>query len=168
MYESSNAQQTPMNSKTINKNIALAIVLLGLTLPWIIGIGVKLYLQFQGKPTWTWSHLSDPTILFLMIHANFWFALPYLGLASLSRQIFQRRLPFFNQFNPWVNWLMIFSGLLWGTVASVRLLLKIFWVFDPRILVFPFLISFYYVGYMFLGLGFGWIVALAISAFRKQ
>jgi len=140
------------------------IIAYGLALPWIVGIGVKLYLQIQGKPTWPWSFFFQPHILLISILCTVWFASPYIGLAFLARFILSARSFFRTGYLE--RLIIILAGLLWGSVGSVKIFLAIFLPFDPLIF-FAFSLPALYGDDMLIGLLGGSVVATVMVLLRK-
>ena len=117
--------------KRFEKKIFWCITAFGLALPWIIGIGVKLYLEIQGKPTWPWSFFFQPHILIMSLICTVWFATPYIGLAFLARFILPRQSFFRTGYLE--RLIIILGGFVCGSVAAVKIFLSVFWEFDPII-----------------------------------
>ena len=152
---------------TLNKVIIWLIVFVGIACPWAIGVGVKLYLQSQSTPTWPWSYFFNPAIMVLELWATLWFAAPFLGLAALGRLILLGRRPLLERFTDWERRMVVFAGLGWGAVGSVRVFLGLFWELDPIVFMFAFLVSLDYVDDIVIGLCAGICVATLTLAVRR-
>jgi len=108
----------------------------GVLLPWLIGLGVKFYLQSQGKPTLPIAGFIDPAsvIVLLSLTIVMWSS-PFLVLALLmalrfsfgssGRYSFRYRLP--------LVWWTYGTGALIAVVVFV----PIFWQFDSMLLLVP-------------------------------
>ena len=150
--------------KRFEKKIFWCITAFGLALPWIIGIGVKLYLQIQGKPTWPWAFFFQPHILIMSLICTVWFATPYIGLALLAWFILSRRSFFRTGYLE--RLIIILGGFLCGSVAAVKIFLSVFWEFDPIIFLAVSLPA-SYATYMLIGLLGGSVVATVMVLLRK-
>lgn len=143
------------------------IIIAGIMIPWCIGIGVKIYLDLQGEPTWSWLYFFQPGILLAEIWAMFWFAAPSLLLGLLAYLLFSgriRRLSFLNHFE---QWLVVVPSAIWGGLGSVPIFLEVFWELDPIVFYVPFFITAVYVGDYVVGLIAGFAMALASYGIRK-
>lgn len=150
--------------KRFEKKIFWSIIGFGLALPWIIGTGVKLYLQIQGKPTWPWAFFFQPHILIMSLICTVWFATPYIGLAFLARFILSRQSFFRTGYSE--RLIIILGGFLCGSVAAVKIFLEVFIVFDPMIFLAVSLPA-SYATYMLIGLLGGSLVTTAMVLLRK-
>jgi len=108
----------------------------GVLLPWVVGLGVKFYLQSQGKPTLPIKGFIDPaSIVVLLLLTMVMWSSPFLILAALvavrfsfgrsPRYSFRYRLP--------VAWWTYGAGV----VVAVVVFVPIFWQFDSMMLLFP-------------------------------
>lgn len=150
--------------KGLDKKIFWFITAFGLALPWIIGIGVKLYLEIQGKPTWPWSFFFQPHILIMSLICTVWFSTPYIGLAFLAQFILSRQSLFRTGYLE--RLIIILGGFLCGSVAAVKIFLGVFWEFDPIIFLAVSLPA-SYAPYMLIGLLGGSMVATVMAWLRK-
>jgi len=150
--------------KNPERKIFWSITGFGLALPWIIGTGVKLYLEIQGKPTWPWAFFFQPHILIMSLICTVWFSTPYIGLAFLARFILSRQSFFRTGYLE--RLIIILGGFLCGSVAAVKIFLEVFIVFDPMIFLAVSLPAFY-ATYMLIGLLGGSVVATVVVLLRK-
>ncbi len=144
------------------KWIFWAIVATGMALPWAVGIGVKLYLDAQGLPTWPWRFFLDPARLTVEFVLTLIFASPFIALAFLARYLLS--VPLWGT-RYWERLLVILCGLLGGAVGTVRTFLFVFVQFDPILLFAP--LPLLYVDDMLRGLLIGCIVA-ALSMLTRR
>jgi hypothetical protein len=132
------------------------IISLGVGLPWLVGIGIKLVLQARGKPTLPWSYfLSPPSSLFLLVPLTVWWASPYIVLAFLARSLLSAS-SFFQTVHT-ERLIIIFSGLLTGTLGTVNTFLIVFEEFDPVYVFVP--LPVFHAIYIIIGLLVGSIIA---------
>jgi hypothetical protein len=150
--------------KRFEKKIFWCITAFGLALPWIIGTGVKLYLEIQSKPTWPWAFFFQPHIFIMSLICTVWFATPYIGLALLAWFILSRRSFFRTGYLE--RLIIILGGFLCGSVAAVKIFLSVFWEFDPIIFLAVSLPA-SYATYMLIGLLGGSVVATVMVLLRK-
>jgi len=150
--------------KRFENKIFWCITAFGLALPWIIGTGVKLYLEIQGKPTWPWAFFFQPHILIVSLICTVWFATPYIGLALLAWFILSKRSFFRTGYSE--RLIIILGGFLCGSVAAVKIFLSVFWEFDPIIFLAVSLPA-SYAAYMLIGLLGGSVVATVMVLLRK-
>ena len=72
----------------ISRNTVFWIIIsVGLSLPWLTGIGVKLYLDAHGSPTMQWSSFLGFSSLVFEIFASIWWGVGYIVLAFLARRL---------------------------------------------------------------------------------
>ncbi len=112
------------------------ILLVGLLLPWCVGAWVKLFLEVQGKPTWPWGFFLHPEILLVEIFASVYWALPFTGLALLSRYGLEKQLSLLN-LNPMERLLCISLSFLVGVYHATLLFKDLFWKFHPIAFLYP-------------------------------
>jgi hypothetical protein len=77
----------PKNDTAIEKfrTYFWIIISVGIVLPWLVGISVKLYLQSLGKPTQPYSNFYyPPEIIWYEALMTLWWASPFIGLANLA------------------------------------------------------------------------------------
>lgn len=141
-------------------------LLVGVLTPWCVGIGIKVYLDLHDRPTWNWMYFLHPGHLLFELWATFWYALPAIAIALLTYILFSGRYQSPDRFNPLEKSLIVLSGLAWGSIASVPVFIRIFWKFDPVVMVFPFFVTAAYAGQYVLGLLAGLVLALSSYFFR--
>jgi hypothetical protein len=120
----------------ISKGFFWVILLSGLLLPWGVGLWVKLTLQSQGSPTWPWVFFLHPGILLVEILVSAYWALPFTGLALLSRYGLERRLPFFN-LAPMERLVCVALSFIVGVFKAIPLFKALFWKFHPISFLYP-------------------------------
>jgi len=116
--------------------VALFIGLTGILLPWVVGLGVKLYLQFRGRPTLPIEGFIDPaSIVVLLILTMVMWSSPFLVLALL--------VAFRFSFGPsGVYSFRCRRRLIWwpyfaGAAAAICVFVPVFWQFDSMLLLLP-------------------------------
>jgi hypothetical protein len=144
------------------------VLIAGLLIPWATGIGVKLYLDSRGEPTWDLSYFLYPAIMALELWATFWFALPSLLLAWFGSKLFSPADPWFASLAPWERRMIILSSGVTGSVASVHVFLDVFWNFHPINFLLPFFAVAAYGRYYLAGLVLALLAALASARFRAR
>lgn len=69
------------------KAIFWTIIVVGVLVPWLTGIGVKLRLDAIGQPTVDWSYFLNPlSVVFLIPIAIYW-AAPFIAMAMVARRV---------------------------------------------------------------------------------
>lgn len=131
------------------------ILLVGLLLPWVVAAWVKLSLQAQGSPTWPWSYFLTPGRLMSEAAISIYWALPFTGLALLSRYGLEKALPLFN-LAPFERLSCIALAFALGVFRAFPLFRDLFWEFHPIVFLFPWFV--YYGRDMLLGLLAGWLI----------
>ena len=142
--------------------------LVGVLLPWAVGIGIKVYFDLHDRPTWDWLYFFHPAHLLFEIWATFWFALPAIALAVLAYFMFTNRIPRFGGFNGFEKSLIILPSLAWGVFASVPVYLDIFREFHPIVVLLPFFVTAAYAGEYAGGLLAGLLLAICSRAVRRR
>jgi len=108
----------------------------GVLLPWLIGLGVKFYLQSQGRPTLPIKGFIDPAsvIVLLSLTMVMWSS-PFLILAVLValRYSFGGSRRYSFRYRPALVWWTYSAGALLAGVVFV----PIFWQFDSMLLLVP-------------------------------
>ncbi len=130
------------------------IVISGLTLPWAVGAGVKLYLDAQGLPTWPWWFFLNPARFVLELTLTLFFASPFIALAFLARYLLS--VPLWGT-RYWERLAVIMCALVGGVIGTVRTFLSVFMQFQPWNLLAP--LPLFYVDDMLRGLVVGCIIA---------
>ncbi|UCF88869.1 MAG: hypothetical protein JSV70_01040, partial [bacterium] len=123
----------------------------GVCVPWLAGIGVKLYLQSMGHPTWPISSFLHPGVLFVILGSTlFLWSSPFVILAFLVRYrvASPRRRRTFRD-GLWLAGVAYLGGM----GAAVIIFPGVFWDFDILYLFIP--IGFFIAGAMLLGYGAG-------------
>ena len=120
--------------------------------PWVVGLGVKVYLQSQGRPTLPIADFVNPTALPILLIAtlSMW-SFPFLLLALVARyRILGRTHP--QRSLTQRLWLvrMTYAG---GMIGAVVLFVGVFWQFDTIYVIVP--LGLYIIPPMALGYGAG-------------
>lgn len=85
---------TAKGNRILPAGLFWGILLVGLLLPWAVGVWVKISLQAKGMPTFPWLYFLAPgRILGEAIVSAYW-ALPFTGLAFLGRYGLEPGFPF--------------------------------------------------------------------------
>lgn len=141
---------------------------LGLLLPWLVGIGMKLYLDARGEPTWDWLYFLHPGRLALELWATLWLAAPSLVLALVARLLFRDRLPGATLLSPAEKAAAILVAAAWGAAGSLPVLIALFRDFHPVSFLVPFFHTLLYLDDYLLGLAAGALLAVTGSALRHR
>jgi len=123
----------------------------GAVVPWIAGIGTKLYLDYQGQPTFPWSYFLGLEMIFAEVLFSLWFTSPFflLGLfarrklstATENREIYRaRKIP-------------ILTGFIFGVIGEMLVFVGVFWNFDILLLFTP--LPMFYLFFMIVGYAAG-------------
>jgi len=157
-----------LRSRSYESLLVWAIATTGLLLPWCVGIGVKLYLDARGEPTWDWLYFLHPGTLIAEVWATLWFAAPSLLLALVSGLLFCGRFEPLRRLNRLEMSLLVLPAALWGGYASVTAYIEMFWSFHPVAFLLPFFYTALYVGQYVLGLLAGIVLASIAHAARRM
>lgn len=144
------------------------IVVIGVTLPWLIGSGIKVYFDIHSKPTWEWIYFLHPGRLLIMIWATIWLGAPSLLLAYVTRLLMANKLPKANLLLVWEKYLIIITSALWGLIGSIPILFDMFWDFDPVSLLVPFFWTLMYIDDYLVGMIVGLGMALTSLIIRTN
>jgi hypothetical protein len=155
-----------LRQRSIGSTLAWAALLLSMLLPWSIAVGVKLYLDSQGKPTWDWLYFAHPTLILYELWATLWFALPGIGVALLCYLLFTNRFAFSRRLGAGEKSAIALASLLVGAIGSIPTFISVFMEFHPIVLMLPFFVMIPYVGYYALGLVAGIVMALGSYGIR--
>ena len=118
-----------------HRKIFWTIILVGAVLPWLVGIGMKLYLQARGEPTLPWSYFFNAVTLLALVPYTAWIASPFIVFAFLARRMLSA--PSALHMNDAERRFVIFAGLAGGAAASIWTFIGVFRVFDPLFLLLP-------------------------------
>ncbi len=119
----------------VDRVIIVAVAAVGVLLPWAVALGVKVYLQALGKPTWPWSDIGAYAIFFGPLATPI-AAAPLLALAILYRRWAIGALPRLSRATPLQARLVLIGGFAGGAAGMVHVFVGLFWEFDPMILWF--------------------------------
>jgi hypothetical protein len=136
---------------------ALLMVLTGIVLPWLTGLGVKIYLDSRGRPTLPVSDFLDPRALpVLLIQTVTLWAFPFLILASAV--VVPWRVGFAKHPRGRESILPIRLAYVGGVLAQITLFVGIFWEFDSIMLIVP--LGLYLLPPMVIGYLIGWWIVV--------
>ncbi|UCF31149.1 MAG: hypothetical protein JSV26_01615 [bacterium] len=122
--------------RTVAVRTAWAIALSGMAMPWLVGLGVKVYLMHMGHPTWPISSFLEPVMIPVLLGstASLWSS-PFLVLALLARYRILAgdvtRMAFRDRL--WIVGLTHLGGM----GSAVLLFTGVFWEFDILYLFAP-------------------------------
>ena len=125
-----------------------------LTVPWLAGLAVKIWLMAHGQPTWplAWFLRALPVLVPIAVLL----ALPPVVLALLARLILLRRAELDARSHRVREWLI--AGGFVGSVVSMALAFtELFWDFDPVVFLMMPLIWLQYLPGATLGVLAGWL-----------
>lgn len=136
---------------------ALLVAATGLFLPWVVGLGVKIYLDSRGRPTLPISDFLDPQALpVLLIQTLTLWAFPFLILASAV--LVPWRVGFAKDPRGRESMVPIWLAYAGGVLAEIPLFMGIFWEFDAIMLIVP--LGLYIVPPMVIGYLIGWWIVV--------
>jgi hypothetical protein len=144
-------KMTTRERKTANR-VAWTIGVTGTFAPWLVGLGVKIYLQSVGEPTLPVASFLEPVVLpFLVIATVTMWSFPFLLLALLARFVIlpSEKLSASFRGRLWLVWLT-FAG---GMVVTPLVFKSVFWKFETIFLFIP--MGLYICPSMVLGFGAG-------------
>jgi hypothetical protein len=144
------------------------VLAIGALLPWCVAIGVKLYLDFHGRPTWGWRYFLHPGIVLAEIWTTVCLAAPSLVLAVFALQLISGRFEWLNMLSRLEKAAVVAICAAWGAVGSVPVFVEMFWEFHPISLFFPFFWTALYIDDYALGLFAGFVVAFAGYGIRYR
>lgn len=151
----------------VDRAIVVMAIGTGLLLPWVVGVGVKLYLQELGKPTWPWSDISVYAIYFGPF-ASVIAASPLIILAILYRKWTVGSLGCFSRATPLQGRLVVLSAFAGCVAGMVRVFTDVFWEFDPLVLWFMPRIVVMYLPWMVGGLAVGALFAAIVGFMARE
>jgi hypothetical protein len=100
----------------------------GMVLPWLVGIGVHLYLSAHGKPTLPWSYFINIGSILIFIPFTLSFALSYIMLAYVGRIVLSK--PILGLESSAATMAFILGGFAGGVIGTLRTFIDVFWEFD--------------------------------------
>ncbi len=149
------SEAAPEGPRRSAKRLAWLIGATGALAPWLVGLGVKFYLQSRGQPTYPVRDFLAPGSV-----------LPLLGLSLLNWSsplvVLALITPFALKDRPGDpdlrrrNLLLIRLAWVAGLAGAVPVFRSVFWRFDGMYLLVP--VGLYLVPPMVLASGAGWIV----------
>jgi hypothetical protein len=131
---------------------AWTIAVTGTLTPWVVGLGVKVYLDSQGRPTLPIADFVNPTALpvLVVVTLSMW-SFPFLLLALAARYRILVRPHAGRSFAQ--RLCLVWLAYAGGMVAAVPLFVGVFWQFDIMYLIVP--IGLYVLPVMALAYGAG-------------
>lgn len=151
----------------VDRAIVVMVVSTGLLLPWAVGVGVKLYLQALGRPTWPWSDISVYAIYFGPF-ASVIAAAPLIILAILYREWTVGSLGRLSRATPLQGRLVVLFAFAGCVAGMVRVFIDVFWEFDPLVLWFIPGIVVMYLPWMAGGLVVGALLAVLAGFVERR
>ena len=148
------ATPPPVTSEQLStaNRAAWTIAVTGTLVPWVVGLGVKVYLQSQGRPTLPIADFVNPTALPILLIAtlSLW-SFPFLLLALVARYRILGRSDLRRSFTQRL-WLvrMTYAG---GMIGAVVLFVGVFRQFDTMYVIVP--LGLYIIPAMALGYALG-------------
>jgi len=141
-------------SRILSVGLFWGIMLAGLLLPWVVAAWVKISLQAKGMPTFPWVYFLAPGRIFGEAVVSVYWALPFTGLALLSRFGLETRLPFFD-IGPYERIACVLFSFVVGVWRAVPLFHDLFLEFHPIVFLYPWFVR--YGKDMVLALLAGWL-----------
>jgi len=119
-----------------HRGLAVLFVVTGVVVPWATGLGVKVYLDAQGRPTLPLGGFLDPAsvIVEILLTLGAW-ALPFLLLASAV--LVPWRVGFAADSPDRDSLLPIWLAYAAGVIAAVPVFVSVFWEFDSMMMLVP-------------------------------
>jgi len=118
-----------------HRTIFWTIIAVGILVPWLVGIGMKLFLQARGEPTLPWSYFFNTVTLLALVPYTAWIASPFIVFAFLARKMIAAQV--FLGMNEPERRFVAFAGLAGGGAASIWTFIGVFRIFDPLYLLLP-------------------------------
>mgnify|MGYP001815151468 FL=1 len=149
---SSEPSEVTREQRTKANRIAWTIGVTGTLTPWLVGLGVKLWLQSHGQPTLPIAGFLDPIALpVLVISTLSLWSFPFVLLALVARFRILGRDHAARSFRQRLR--LVWLAYAGGMVGAVVLFVPVFWRFDTIYVIVP--IGLYYLPIMGLGYGLG-------------
>ena len=123
-------------------------------LPWLVGACMKLYLDAQGQPTFSWSYFLSPAALPFLIILSFWWGLPMIAIAVFAHTALLAPGTLFSYGETLI--IILFTAC-FGFAGMVKAFIPIFRSFDPLYGIVP--VFFYYFHWIIGGFLLGLFVA---------
>jgi len=155
-----------LRHRSFESMLVWSIAISGLALPWCVGVGVKLYLDAHGSPTWDWLYFLHPGTLLAEMWATVWLAAPSLLLALVAALLFCGRIGALRRLGRLEMVLVVLPAAAWGAVASAFVYIDMFRDFHPVAFLLPFFYTALYAGQYALALAAGLILAITVHALR--
>lgn len=155
-----------LRERSLESLLVWSIAITGLILPWCVGIGVKIYLDTHGKPTWEWLYFLHPGTLLAEVWATVWLAAPSLLLALIAALMFCGRIESLRGLSRSEMMLVILPAAVWGAARSVFVYIDMFWEFHPIAFMLPFFYTALYAGHYLVGMVVGMALAGSVHTLR--
>lgn len=110
------------------RHVVASITGIAISVPWLTGLAVKVWLMHRGAPTWplVWFMHALP----MLVPVALLLALPLIVFAILARRLVLPKACLGLQTRAGRSWLV--GGVVAGTVFNMVLVFtELFWIFDP-------------------------------------
>ncbi len=121
--------------RRVDRIIVVTMVSTGLLLPWAVALGVKLYLDAQGKPTVPWTDMLAYAIFFGPLGTPI-AAAPLIFLAAKYGDWTVGKTVWLSRATPLQGRLVVLSGFAGCAAGMVHTFIGVFWDFDALVLWF--------------------------------
>jgi len=143
------------------RGLALAVIAVGLLVPPVMGLVVRVYLQHLGRPVLEWSEIFSVSFLIISVIMVAWAATPFGGLAAVL-WFWCRHSP--SRTDARVRFIAVGVGFLAAALADIAGYAEMWHTSD-------FLVGFAIPGMVFsaaaIGVLLGWLVARATVELRR-
>lgn len=119
----------------LGKRVFWGIIAVGALIPWIVGAGVKLYLDSQGRPTHPWSTFLNASTILWIIPLSAWLSLSYIVFAFAAQRLINK--PYWGMKSLRSQSLFIAGGLTGAVIGSIWVFIHVFWEFNVFVLLMP-------------------------------
>lgn len=135
--------------------IVATIAGIAVSVPWLTGLAVKIWLTYQGAPTWPFAWFVHA--LPMLVPVALLLALPLIVVAVLARRLVLPKACLGLQTQAGRSWLV--GGVIAGAIFNMVLVFtELFWNFDPIVfLAMPWIWLSYAPGALIGGL-VGWLI----------
>jgi hypothetical protein len=107
----------------------------GAVVPWLAGIGTKLYLDYHGQPTFSWSYFLGLEIVLVEIIFSLWFTSPFFLLGLHARRVLSSSAENPDEHRKRI--IPIISGFIFGLIGEAIVFVAVFREFDILLLFTP-------------------------------
>jgi hypothetical protein len=151
-------------ASTRYRSLFWGMIATGMALPWLVGVGVKLYLSALGKPTIPWSYFINAGSILLLIPFTIWFSLSYILLAYIARIVLAK--PVFGLESITGRLIFILGGFAGGLIGTVKTFIDVFWVFEFLYFLAP--LWAFNIPYMLAGALAGYVLGKGYEKFFRK